>query len=137
MSDCGVLPGHDLHRYVEDLCHLEDGIDVPACGCSHVVGGACLGPAVDEFPCAAGKACTHVGVAEAKDLAFLVHALRCDEFEVAVAVLGDGQIGHRAGVGIELGQVAAASLAVEYGYERSSWWAFYRRYRRRRIRNGR
>ena len=58
-----------------------------------------------------------VGVAEGEDGAFLVHALSHNELEVAVLVLGDAQIGHGAQMGVELGQVAAASLAVEHRHD--------------------
>ena len=81
---------------------------------SHVVGGASLAPAVAELPCAAGKAGAHIGVAKGEDGAGFVDTLGHHELEVTVLVLRNAQIGHRAKMGVELGQVAAAGLAVEH-----------------------
>ena len=81
-----------------------------------MVGGAGLAPLVAELARAAGKAGAHVGVAEGEDGAGLVDALGDDELEVPVPILGDAQVGHGAFGGVELGQIAAAGLAVEDGY---------------------
>lgn len=86
-------------------------------GSSHVMGGACLAPAVAELPCPAGKAGAHVGVTKGEDGARLVDALGHHELEVTVLVLRDAQIGHGAKVRIELGQIAAAGLAVEHRHD--------------------
>ena len=63
------------------------------------------------------KAGAHIGIAEGEDGAFLVDSFRHHELEVTILVLGDAQIGHIAHRGIELGQIAAAGLAVEYGHD--------------------
>ena len=83
-------------------------------GCCHVVGGAGFAPAVAELTRTAAEAGTHVGIAKGKDGAGFIDALGNHKLEVAVLVLGNAQIGHRAKVGVELGQVAAAGLAVEH-----------------------
>ena len=85
-------------------------------GGGHVVGGAGLAPAVDELAGTAAEAGAHVRVTEGEDRAGLVDALGHDKLEVAVLVLRDGQIGHIAHRRVELGQVAAAGLAVEHGH---------------------
>ena len=72
------LPGDDLHRYVEDLGDLQDGVDVATGARGHVVGRAGLGPAIDELPRAAGEASAHIGVADGQDLAGLVDTLGHD-----------------------------------------------------------
>ena len=82
-----------------------------------MMGGASLAPAVAELPCAAGKAGAHIGVAKGEDGAGFVHALGHHELEVTVLILRDAQIGHGAKVGVELGQVAAAGLAMEHGHD--------------------
>ena len=82
-----------------------------------MVGGAAFAPAGHKLSGAAGEAGPHVGVAEGKDLALFVDALRRYEFEVSIAILGNGQVGDGAGVGIELGQLSAAGLAVEHFYD--------------------
>ena len=46
-----------------------------------------------------------------------IDALGNHKLEVAVLVLRDGQIGHIANRWIELGQIAATSLAVEHGHD--------------------
>ena len=78
-----------------------------------MMGGTGLAPAVAEVAGPAGKAGAHVGIAEGEDGSGLVDALGRDELEVSVPILGDAEIGDRALGGIELGQVAAAGLAVE------------------------
>ena len=70
-----LLSCNDVHGHVEDLGHLQDGVDPAAGGGGHVMGGAGLAPAVAEVPGAAGKAGAHVGVAEGEDGAWLVDAL--------------------------------------------------------------
>ena len=73
-------------------------------------------PAVYKLSCAAGETRSHVCIAEREDFAFLIYALGNDELEVPVAVLCDCKICNGACVRIELRQVAAAGLAVEYLY---------------------
>ena len=83
---------------------------------SHVVGGSGLAPLVDELAAAQREPGAHVRIAEGEDLALLVHALGGDELEDTVLVLRDGEIGDGAYGGIELGEIAAAGLAVEHGH---------------------
>ena len=52
---------------MEDLGHFLDGIDMPAAGGGHVVGGARLAPTVDKLPGAAAETGTHVGVPKGED----------------------------------------------------------------------
>ena len=82
-------------------------------GRRHVVGRACLAPAVAELSGANREACAHVGVSECEDRSLFVDAFRHDELEVAVSVLGDAEISDLACRRIELCQVAAAGLSVE------------------------
>ena len=84
-----------------------------AYGRRHVVGGACLAPAVAEFTCADGETGAHVGVAEIEDGAFLIFTLRDYEAEMAISVLRDAQVGHGTRGRIKLCQIAAAGLSVE------------------------
>ena len=88
-----------------------------SCCSRKVMCRAALAPAVYEFSCAAGEACSHVGIAEGKDQSFLVHAFSRNELEVSVSVLSDRKISNRAGVRIELCQISAACLAVEYFHD--------------------
>ena len=108
------LPCHNVNRHVEYLCHLQDGVDVTACGRGEVVGRAALAPAGDKLARAAGEACAHVRVAERQDFARLVDALGHDKLEVSFAVLRDGKVSNGTEVRVELRQVAAAGLAVEH-----------------------
>src|SRR5699024_3776439 len=84
-----ILSCNDVNRYVEDLRNLKDRIDMSSCCSRKVMCRATLAPAVYELSCAAGKTCSHLGIAEGQDRAFLVYALRHDELEVSVAVLSD------------------------------------------------
>ena len=84
---------------------------------SHVVGWACFAPAVAELAAGDRELGAHVGVAEHEDGAFLVDAFSYEELEYAVLVLGDGEVGDGAYRRIELGEVAAAGLAVEDGHD--------------------
>ena len=111
------LSGDDINRYVEDLGYLQDRVDMSACSGCEVMGRAALAPAGHEFSCTAGEAGSHVGISEGEDLSFLVDAFCCDEFEVAVAILCDGKVCDRSGVGIELCQISAACFAVEDFYD--------------------
>ncbi len=87
-------------------------------GGGHMMGGAGLAPLVAELPRAAGEAHAHVGIAKHEDGAFLVDALGHHKLEVAVLILGDAQEGDGlVGGRIELGQVAAAGLAMEHGHD--------------------
>ena len=56
---------------------------------------------------------THIGVTESEDRAGLILAFCHNELEVAVLILRDSQIGHRAYGRIELSQISAAYLAVD------------------------
>ena len=90
---------------------------MPADTRGHVVGGASFAPLVAELSGRAAKSHAHVGVTEHKDWAFFVDTFGYHKFEVAVPVLGDAQesdglVRRR----IELGQIPAASLAMEHGY---------------------
>ena len=85
-------------------------------GSCHVVRRTCLAPLVDEFTAWQRELGAHVGIAEGKDLAFLVDAFGCDKLKDAILVLRNGQIGHRTRRRIELRQVAATGLAVEHGH---------------------
>lgn len=104
---------HDIHRYVQDLGDLQDGICVPAESCREVVGRAALAPAVVPLSRSDGETGAHVGVPGVKDRARFIYALRDNKLEMSVAVLGDGQVGDRARSRVELGQIAAACLSVE------------------------
>ena len=86
-------------------------------GGGHVVGGACLAPAVAELACAAAEPGAHVGIAKGEDGARLVDALGHDKLEVTVLVLRDAEVGHIAHRRVELGQIAAAGLAVEHRHD--------------------
>ena len=80
----------------------------------HMMRRACFAPAVYKLSCAAGKTGSHIGVSEGQDLALLVNAFCYDKLEVTVTVLRNRKIRYRAGIRIELRQIAAAGLAVEY-----------------------
>ena len=111
-----ILSANDITLDVQNLSHLQDGVDVVTHGSGHVVGRAGLAPLVDELAAGQRELGAHVGVAEGEDFAFLVDALSHDELEDAVLVLRDCQIGHGTHGGIELRQITAASLAVEHGH---------------------
>ena len=111
------LSANDLTGDVEDLGDLQNGVDVTTDGGSHVVSGACFAPAVAELTCAAREAGTHIGITKREDGAFLVDALGDHELEVAVLILGDGQVGDLSHGGIELGEVSTTGLAVEHGHD--------------------
>ena len=95
---------------------------MPACSCCEMVGWAAFAPAVYKFPCPAGKARPHIGIAKGKDFAFFVDAFRNNKFEMPVPILGNGQIGNGAGMGIELCKIAAAGFPVEYFYNFHGWF---------------
>ena len=82
--------------------------------CCKVVSRTSLAPTVYELSCTAGEACSHVGIAEGKDLTFLIYTLSYNKLEVSVAILGDCKVSNGSKVRIELGQLSAAGLSVEY-----------------------
>ena len=86
------------------------------CRC-HMMGRTCLTPAVHELSARDREFGTHIGIAEGEDRSGLVLTLRHNELEVAVLVLCNSQIGHRAYRGIELCQITAAYLTMEYFYD--------------------
>ena len=114
---CLMLPCDNVYRYIKDLRHFQDRIDMSACGSGKVVGRAAFAPAGHELSRAACKACPHICISEGEDRAFLIDAFRHDELEVSVAVLCDRQVSHRTCVRIELGQVAAACLSMEHFHD--------------------
>ncbi len=59
-----LLSRHNLHRHIQDLRHLQNGVNMASDRRAHVMGRAGLAPAVHEFAGAAGEAGSHVGVAE-------------------------------------------------------------------------
>ena len=87
---------------------------MPAVRRRHVMCRTGFTPAVAELSCAAGEACAHVGVSEGEDRSFLVDTFRHNELEMSVSVLGDTEVGHFACRRIELCEIAAACLSVEY-----------------------
>ena len=107
-----LLSGYDIYRDIEDLRHFENGVNVSSCSGRKMMGGAALAPAVYKLPCSAGKPGSHIGIAEGKNLSFLVHTFSHDKLKVSVAVLGDREICNRACLRIELRQISAAGLAV-------------------------
>ena len=81
----------------------------------HMVCRACFTPAVAEFTSTASETGTHIRIAEGEDGAFFVHTLCDNELEVTVTVLGDSKISNITYGWIELSQISAAGLAMEYG----------------------
>ena len=75
---------------------------------------ACFTPPVAEFTCAASETRTHIGIPKDEDGAGFIHALSHNKLKMTILVLCNAQVGHRTEVRIELGQVSAASLAVEH-----------------------
>ena len=86
------------------------------CRC-HMMGRACLAPAVHELSAGDRELGTHVSVAKGEDRSGLVFALCHNELEVAILILCDSQVRYRAYRRIELCQIAAAYFAVEYLYD--------------------
>ena len=99
------LSGHNVNRNIEDLCNLQDCVDMSSGSSCKMMGRAAFAPTVYKFSCAAGEAGSHVCITEGKDRSFFVYAFCCDELKVSVAVLGDGKVCNRSCVWIELGQV--------------------------------
>ena len=64
---CTFSARDDVHRDVEDLGDLQDGVNVASHSGRHMVGGTRLGPAVAELPGPAGEPGAHVGVAKGED----------------------------------------------------------------------
>ena len=79
-----------------------------------MVGRTCLAPLVDKLAATQRELGTHIGVAECEDRTFLVDTLGSNELEDAVLILRNSQIGNRTRGRIELGEVTAAGLAMEY-----------------------
>ena len=109
------LAADDLDGHIQNLGDLKNRVGLAAQAGGHVVSRARLVPAIHELTGADRELHTHVGVTEGKDRAVDVLALGNHKLEVAVAVLRDAQEGDGAVAGIELGEVAAAGLAVEHG----------------------
>ena len=82
-----------------------------------MMGRACLAPAVHELSAGDRELGTHISITESEDRSGLVLTLCHNELEVAILILCDSQIRHRAYRRIELCQIAAANLAVEYLYD--------------------
>ena len=80
------------------------------CRC-HMMGRACLAPAVHELSAGDRELGTHIGVAEGEDRSGLVLALCHYKLKVAVLILCDSQVRYRAYRRIELCQIAATHLA--------------------------
>lgn len=65
------------------------------CRC-HMMGRACLAPAVHEFSAGNRELGTHISITESEDRSGLVLALCHNELEVAILILCDSQVRYRA-----------------------------------------
>ena len=111
-----ALSAHDVYLNIEDLSHLEDGVDMMTHGSSHVMRRTCLAPTVTELTGSYRETGTHVGVTKGEDRSVLIHTLCHNKLKHTVLVLRDTEIGHRACGRIELRQIAASCLSMEHGH---------------------
>ena len=61
---------------IENLGHLQDGVDMMTHSSSHVVGRTCLAPLIHELTARQRELGAHVGIAKGEDFAFLVDVAR-------------------------------------------------------------
>ena len=78
-------------------------------------------PAVYKLSCTTGETCSHVGITKGKDRSVLVYTFCYNKLEVTISILCDCQVGNRTSMWIELCQIAAACLSVEYLNDLHGW----------------
>ena len=81
-----------------------------------MVSWTAFAPAVYKFSCTAGEACSHICITEGKNFTLFINTLCNNKFEMTVSVLSNGKISYRTRIRIELRQITAACLSVEYLY---------------------